>query len=118
MEEYRDTTYLTVEDGNIIVKLFTNKVYNNFIEKWNSDLEKYPILRSYKLFKKDFGMERYLLVVRDHKLRRSLSQLRRSSHQLCVETGRHSKLKLVGDQRLCKLCDLKEVESEVHFITF
>ena len=52
MEEYRDATYLTVEDGNNIVKLFTYNVYNHFIWKWNSDVEKYPILRSYKLFLK------------------------------------------------------------------
>ena len=59
-------------------------------------------------------MEKYLLVVRDHKLRRSLSQV--SSHKLCIETGRHSKSKLALDQRLCKFCDFKEVESEAHFM--
>ena len=40
MEEYRDGTYLSVEGGNNIVKLFIYKVYKNFIENWNSDLEK------------------------------------------------------------------------------
>ena len=39
-----------------------------------------------------------------------------SSHTLAIETGRHSKLKIAKENRLCKNCDLNEVEDEQHFL--
>ena len=38
---------------------------------------------------------------------------RLSSHQLCIETGRHSKPKLAVVRRLC---DFNEMQSEAHFM--
>ena len=58
----------------------------------------------------------YLLVVRDHKLRRWLSKIRLSSHDLCIEKGRHTKPKTKIEDRLCIYCDMTSVEDEFHFI--
>ena len=38
------------------------------------------------------------------------------SHTLAIETGRHSKLKIEKQNRLCKYCDLNEVEDKQHFL--
>ena len=39
-----------------------------------------------------------------------------SSHTLAIETGRHSKSKIGKEKRLCKYCDLNEVEDEQRFL--
>ena len=68
------------------------------------------------MYKTDFSFESYLKYVRDFKLRRCISQLRLSSHQLQVEKGRHIKPKIPLENRLCKLCDLNVIEDEIHFL--
>lgn len=69
---------------------------------------------TYVNFKQEFGLESYLVVIRDFKLRKCLSKLRLSSHSLEVELGRHRKVP--KEVRICKLCDLNETEDEFHFI--
>ena len=91
-------------------------MYNNFTEKWKTDLMDFPILRKYRLFKQNFIMEKYLLVVRDFKIRKCLTQLRLSSHKLRIETGRHCKPKLLEYDRICQYCGLNEIEDECHFL--
>ena len=68
-----------------------------FINKWTHDLyddtRKNTMgnkLRTYRLFKNNFRMEQYLLVIKSAKLKKNLTQLRVSSHKLHIETGRHS----------------------------
>ena len=73
------------------------------------------ILRSYKLYKTEFGFELYLLQIKDFRLRKSLSKLRLSSHTLSIESGRHCKPKLVINERLCKFCS-NCIETEEHFL--
>ena len=48
------------------------------------------------------------------KFRIALSKLRCSTHNLSVETGRHSNI--AYENRNCKLCNLAKIEDEYHFI--
>ena len=48
------------------------------------------------------------------KCRIALSKLRCSVHKLNVETGRHSDI--AYKQRLCILCNMREIEDELHFV--
>ena len=48
------------------------------------------------------------------KFRIALSKLRCSTHNLLVETGRHSNI--AYENRICKLCNLAKIEDEHHFI--
>ena len=50
-------------------------------------------LRCYKLFKVEYGMEPYLIHIKDSKYSTALTRLRLSSHNLAIETGRHAKPK-------------------------
>jgi hypothetical protein len=68
------------------------------------------------MFKQAFGCESYLLCIKDHKLRRTLSRLRLSSHDLCIETGRYTKPKTPVENRICTLCNVGIIEDEYHFI--
>ena len=71
-------------------------------------------LRFYKLFKTSFGKEPYLDHIKDFRLRKILTKFRCSDHILEIEVGRHKKLKV--EERICKLCDSGDVESEIHFL--
>ena len=46
----------------------------------------------------------------------NLAQLRTSAHNLAIETGRYARPAVPSSERKCKMCDLDEVEDEVHFI--
>ena len=60
-------------------------------------------------------METKLLHVRKYEYRRCIAQFRVSSHRFRIKkTGRHQKLKLPFEQRLCQFCDELEVDDERH----
>ena len=48
--------------------------------------------------------------------RRDLAKLRTSSHSLEIELGRYSRPKVLRADRICKQCNLNEVEDEYHHL--
>ena len=70
--------------------------------------------RTYVTFKKTLRLEKYLLVQSDPRGRAYHTSLRSGTNRLEIEVGRWSATPV--SQRLCKVCDLKEVESEEHFV--
>ena len=44
----------------------------------------------------------------------ALTRFRTSSHSLLIETGRHNGTP--RDERICKSCNTKQIESEYHFL--
>ena len=72
-------------------------------------------LRTYKLFKKDFCLENYLLCSNFND-RKYVSKLRTSSHKLGIETGRHIRPVIPKDQRFCPSCDDRSIDDEHHFM--
>ena len=56
----------------------------------------------------------YLHNVVHYRYRKALSQLRLSSHNLAIETGRHSNTP--RELRFCILCKQKAIENEYHFV--
>ena len=72
-------------------------------------------LCTYKEFKQDLKLEKCLtcVSVRAHQI--ALTKLRTSAHQLRIETGRYQKFEEA--ERKCLLCELGEIESEIHFLT-
>ena len=63
-------------------------------------------LRTYKLFKKTFGLEEYLEFGLDRKYRQCLSSFRISAHKLQIERGRYLG-KTVEERNV--------IEDEIHF---
>ena len=70
-------------------------------------------LRTYGLVKSLVGLENYLISVTNLNHRKSLSQLRLSSHGLMIETGRHRNIAV--NKRFCCFCKT-EIEDEIHFV--
>lgn len=74
-------------------------------------------MRTYKEFKCQFEFEPYLKHVSNSKIRKTLTRLRISCHRLFIETGRYNIPKIPAEDRLCKFCNLAQVEDETHFIS-
>jgi ribosomal protein L32 len=69
----------------------------------------------YRDVKDDFELEKYLLNIKNKKVRSSLTKLRISAHTLKIEMGRyHKPAKIPVDLRLCERCN--EVENEYHLV--
>ena len=72
-----------------------------------------PKLRQYKLFKMDVQPTDYVKFMSKYD-RSLLAKFRCGILQLKVETGRFNNTKL--EERLCDVCDLREIEDEYHFL--
>ena len=71
--------------------------------------EKMSKLRTYKLVKNKFGIEKYL-ELNERNLRKSLAAFRISAHKLNIERGRYLNLKV--EDRICNVCMV--IEDEIH----
>ena len=72
-------------------------------------------LRTYALFKRDSGCEKYLHEIKNAALRQSLTKFRLSNNVLNIEKGRHTVPKTPRGKRFCPFCPGR-VEDEVHFL--
>ena len=63
--------------------------------------------------KDTYNFEPYLNIQNDQH-RKSILQIRLSSHRLAIETGRWQNI--LRDIRLCKNCNLNKIETESHFL--
>ncbi len=92
------------------------KIPSDFTTYWKSRISDPSIekkLGLYSKIKHKFAIEPYMnLPFRDRQI---ISKMVGSSHKLQIETGRHHDVP--REERLCKLCDLKKVEDEEHFIS-
>ena len=92
-------------------------IENHYIESWREklqDTEKFPILRTYRLFKTGFECESYLCLIKNIKFRTAIVKFWTSYHNLEVERGRHANPITPLESRLCFICH--EIEDEIHFI--
>lgn len=99
------------------LRLLKTSLYQIYDNSWwsliNNDDSK---LRTYKTFKFHPSLENYILEVPDVQKRKEFTKLRISSHQLQIELGRYTKpRKTPVENRICKLCNSQEVETEQHF---
>ena len=84
-----------------------------FSEYWKSSIVTNGRLEFYNKHKHVFKFEEYLHIPSFHK-RKVIAKLRCSDHELEIEKGRHKKI--LRETRLCKLCDMGEIETEEHFL--
>jgi hypothetical protein len=96
------------------VNMIIQRIYDNYLQKWSSDLELSPKLDSYKIFKNAFEHEKYLDCVVNNLHRTSLSRFRCSAHRLAIEEGRFRNI--ARQNRICHKCNSNQVESEYHFL--
>ena len=117
MEFHADTLY-NVPLPTIIqqqASLCYNQAWLNAINK-NYDSSKPNKLKTYANFKKSFGMENYLLCMKNKNKWRHFTKLRISAHHLPIEKGRYSRPVTPRDQRFCQSCDMMSIGDEFHFL--
>lgn len=99
---------------NCDIKFLQTVFIGNFVENWKNIIDTSPKLRTYKLFKLNFGSECYLKSCIPRHRRSLLAQFRFGILPLHVETGRFTNVELCN--RLCILCNSNAIEDEIHFI--
>ena len=96
------------------MSLAKGRVNDHYKRTWCTEVERFPKLRTYRLFKQEFKCEGYLLLNLPRNERSMLSQFRCGILPLRVETGRY-----VGEpieERKCRLCTQNKIENEFHFL--
>ena len=72
--------------------------------------------RLYRNLKEDFELAPYLRKNKNKDLRQCLTKIRLSSHKFFIERGRWLKPKVEYCDRLCTLCEKRDIEDEYHII--
>ena len=96
------------------IPIFKQRLCDQYVQEWNTSITNQPKLDSYRLFKTEFKYEKYLDAVSNVSMRKEFSKLRLSSHCLEIETGRY--VNIDRNERHCKCCNMRVVESEYHFM--
>ena len=104
-------------DDNVHYRPIINqRILDQYIQSWNAAVRITSKLDYYENIKTTFEYEPYLDILANSASRRALTQLRICSHNLEIEFGRFNNIRVSRENRLCKLCNMKSVESEFHFL--
>ena len=81
------------------------------------DTQKGNKLRTFRQFKCKIRQENYLCTIHNVNLRKNITKLRLSAHNLPIETGRYKRpVKIPPNLRLCEECNMNLVGDEFHII--
>ena len=95
-------------EPSLICSSIVGKVYDEFVQKWHTDLNRTSArrgiggnkLRTYRQMKSDFQVEPYWLEIISRKHRGSLAKFRSGTAPIKVETSRYQKFR---SERTCLL---------------
>ena len=88
-------------------------LFDKFVVEWKYQIFNSPKCINYRIYKSDFGIEKYFTVLPPD-LMYTLIRFRCGSHKLPIETGRFYNID--RSERLCDLCDKEELGDEFHYI--
>ena len=107
------TMSLTVLYSDDLIQMLKNKLVQRYKKCWAGIISDIANNQTWK-FKTYIYKEKYLSVIKNREVRKCVTALRISAHQLEIEMGRYKNVPL--NSRICKLCKSNEVEDEVHFL--
>lgn len=96
------------------LKCVIQRLYDQYFQKFYSDIRTSTKLLTYNLLKNEFVLEKYITCVTNDKHRIALTRLRCSAHKLAIEEGRFRNIN--RDQRICNTCNMGYIENEYHFL--
>ena len=102
-------------DSNInYFPVIKQRIRDQFIQNWSESIHAMSKLDYYCKYKPVFEFEEYLNIISNDLIRKNLTRLRLSSHNLAIESGRYAGID--RQLRLCEHCNYNCVESEYHFL--
>ncbi|MES9883266.1 MAG: reverse transcriptase family protein [Sedimenticola sp.] len=96
------------------LNMVIQRVYDQYLQGWFSDVANSRKLSTYKTIKSGFSMEKYFTIVENDNFRIALTRFRCSAHSLEIEEGRFRHI--ARENRLCRLCNMNVIENEYHFL--
>ena len=100
----------------INLPVFKENLFQHFKDRGALVIYGKPKLRTYCEVKQIYGPENYVLFNLPKKKRSLCAQIRAGILGLHLETGRF--MGMEEEDRICHLCDLQEIENEIHFILY
>ena len=94
--------------------IFKTRLKDQFIQEWRANLNNMTKLCYYKNYKPNFEYEKYLDILQNSQLLKGYIRFRVGCHMLEIELGRYNNTN--RNDRLCKQCNLGQVETEYHFL--
>ena len=83
--------------GHFPDKIFKKRFKTKFLDQWKNELringDQDKKLRNYVPFKSEFRFENYIHIVKDFTIRKNITRLRISAHNLAIEKGRRKRVK-------------------------
>jgi len=102
--------------NNVFIPILLTRLKDTFIVECRNGMNIQTSLSLYKELHDNFEMAFYLRKLLNPKHRHALSKLRLSSHPLLIEQGRHHRPQIQRQNRLCSLCNTRDIEDEFHFV--
>ena len=104
---------------NSWIKLYTRKLENRFVQKWNEERNK--ILRDrksklelYSSINANYGFVKYIDFRKDTQSRKLLTQIRVSAHKFPIEKECFENIP--SGKRTCKICKSNLIGDEFHYL--
>jgi len=106
--------WFTQNVSNATLNSLVQRIKDQYIQQWNSDIFEFSRLETYRIFKTTFECEQYLSCINNIKFLSALARFRCSAHRLAIEEGRYKKQE--RNLRICNKCNMNVVENEYHFL--
>jgi hypothetical protein len=90
------------------------KLRQQFHIQWLQNIQNTPKLRTYKLLKNQYNVEKYVELNIPKNVRSAMAMFRCGVLPLRIETGRYKSEPI--EDRICVFCNLNEIETEKHFL--
>ena len=108
--------YLYLSLSNSSIAQVLKNIENNYFKFWQGEITASKKLDFYRKFKQDFSVSSYIDILRNRGTRKSFVKFYLSNHKLCIESGRHRRLVLPREERICAVCKNNEIEDEAHML--
>ena len=86
---------------------------DQYLQIWNNEINTNSICLNYRMFKRVFGFENYLLTL-ERPLRDYMMKFRFSNHKLPIHSQRFAGIQ--RSERVCELCNSEEIGDEFHYL--
>ena len=106
----------TVTNKEKLLRSFEAGCKDMYMQQCLGNINASSRCRLYRNLKEDFELAQNLRKNKNKDLRQCLTKIRLSSHKFFIERGRWLKPKVEYCDRLCTLCERKDIEDEYHII--